>query len=161
MARWLISENENRWLFSQIATWLWLYWGDQVHDQTVSQVTVFLIAVSFTWYFMLILHNTEWGWGPLPIQQKNIPCPNLHVIRVLLGLSEPQFLGVVLALVVGLCDCRRTEGGVTQLTIVVLCGQDDPGRPLIQRLPTQDKAVQCLWWEESGSKRWEREERNV
>lgn len=31
---------------------------------------------------------------------------NLHVNGVLLGLSEPQLLGVVLALVVGLRNCR-------------------------------------------------------
>lgn len=53
---------------------------------------------------------------------------------VLLGLGESQLLGVILALVVGLRHRQRTEGGVAQLAVVVLCGQDDPGGPFIQRL---------------------------
>lgn len=65
---------------------------------------------------------------------------DLLVSGVLLGLGESQLLGVVLALVVGLCHRQRTEGGVTQLAVVILCGQDDPGGSFIQRL--QD-AKQC------------------
>lgn len=65
----------------------------------------------------------------------------LHVVDdELLGLGESQPLGVVLALVVGLCDRQRAEGGVTQLTVVVLRGQDDPGGPPVQRLQTRGRA---------------------
>lgn len=59
---------------------------------------------------------------------------DLPVSGVLLGLGESQLLGVVLALVVGLRHRQRTEGGVAQLAVVVLCGQDDPCGPFVQRL---------------------------
>lgn len=68
---------------------------------------------------------------------------DLHVSGVLLSLSEPQLLGVVLALIVCLSDCQRAERGITQLTVVIFCGQDDAGRPFIQGLWTQDKAGVC------------------
>lgn len=44
--------------------------------------------------------------------------------RVTLSFRQTKSLGVVLALVVGLCHRRRAEGGVAQLTVVILCGQD-------------------------------------
>lgn len=100
----------------------------------------------------------------IPTTEGHLSCKtflhlNLHVSGVLLGLGESQFLGVVLALIVGLCNCQWTEGGVTQLTIVVLCGQDDPGCPFIQRLRERDKAVLCQCGERRH-KQWQREERN-
>lgn len=62
-----------------------------------------------------------------------------------MGLGEAQLLGMVLALIVGLRHRQRTEGGITQLAVVVLCGQDDPGGSFIQRLwDTQSKkAAAC------------------
>lgn len=71
-----------------------------------------------------------------------------------MGFSEPQFLGVVLALVVCLSDGQRTERGITQLTVVVLCGQDDPGCPFIQSLWTQDETeLEKLQIDRGGQKK--------
>ena len=52
----------------------------------------------------------------------------------LLGLSEPEPLGVILALVMGVCHSGGAEGRVTQLAVVVLRGQDDPAGALEGRL---------------------------
>ena len=56
-------------------------------------------------------------------------CEGSHGAAGLLGLGQPQPLGVVLPLVVSLCHGRGAEGGVAQLTVVVLCGQDHPSGP--------------------------------
>ena len=52
---------------------------------------------------------------------------------------------MVLAVVVGLSDGQRAERGVTQLTVVVLCGQDDPRGPLVQRLQAQTHTETHRW----------------
>lgn len=43
-----------------------------------------------------------------------------------LSFGQTKSLGVVLPLVVRLCHRGGAEGGVTQLTVVILCGQDHP-----------------------------------
>ena len=43
---------------------------------------------------------------------------------VTLSFRQPQPLGMILALIVSLGHSRRTEGGITELTVIVFCGQD-------------------------------------
>lgn len=44
----------------------------------------------------------------------------------MLGLGKPDPFGMVLALVMSMGDSGGAEGGIAQLAVVVLCGQDDP-----------------------------------
>lgn len=44
----------------------------------------------------------------------------------MLGLGKAYPFGMVLALVMSMGYSRGAEGGITQLAVVVLCGQDDP-----------------------------------
>lgn len=44
----------------------------------------------------------------------------------MLGLGKPYPFGMVLALVMSMGYSGGAEGGITQLAVVILCGQDDP-----------------------------------
>lgn len=44
----------------------------------------------------------------------------------MLGLDKPYTFGMVLALVMSMGYSGGAEGGITQLAVVILCGQDDP-----------------------------------
>lgn len=43
-----------------------------------------------------------------------------------LSFGQTESLGMVLPLVVRLCHGRGAEGGIAQLTVVILCSQDHP-----------------------------------
>lgn len=44
----------------------------------------------------------------------------------MLGLSKPYPFGMVFALVMSMGYSGGAKGGITQLAVVVFCGQDDP-----------------------------------
>lgn len=43
---------------------------------------------------------------------------------VTLSFRQPQSLGMILPLIVSLSHSWRTKGGITKLTVIILCGQD-------------------------------------
>lgn len=68
--------------------------------------------------------------------------------RVTLSFCQPQSLGVILPLIVSLSHGRRTKGGITELTVIVLCGQDHSasrlkGAHLTSK--TQETRLKKLW----------------